>query len=56
MRLRYRKHDDHGNIYWVETKLPTIGEAISIYIRKVVTVDEDFHFIFGYAFLGLFRD
>ena len=56
MRLRYRRLDDHGNVYWVETKLPSIGEAMSIYIRKVVTVDEDFHYIFGYAFMGLFNN
>lgn len=29
---------------------------MSIYIREVTTVDEDFHYIFGYALLGLFRD
>ena len=29
---------------------------MSIYIRKVVTVDEDFHYIFGYAFMGLFNN
>jgi len=56
MRLRYKQTDDKDNIYWVQTPLPSVGQAMSIYIREVTTVDEDFHYLFGYAFLGLFGD
>jgi len=56
MRMRYRKKDDKDNTYWVETTLPSVGKAMSIYIREVTTIDEDFHYVFGYAFLGLFRE
>ena len=36
--------------------LPQVGKAMSIYIREVTTVDEDAHYLFGYAFVGLFKD
>ena len=44
------------NEYWVETPLPDIGKAMSVYIREVTTIDEDFHYLFGYAFQSLFSD
>ena len=33
--------------------LPELGKAMSIFIREVTAIDEDFHYVFGYAFLGL---
>lgn len=36
--------------------LPRLGKATSIFIREVTTIDEDFHYVFGYAFLGLFLE
>ena len=36
--------------------MPDIGKAMSIYVREVITIDEDFHYLFGYAFLGLFTE
>ena len=56
MRLRYSQIDDKDNTYWVETPLPKVGKAISIYIREVMTVDEDLYYLFGHAFLSLFKD
>jgi hypothetical protein len=29
---------------------------MSVYIREVTTIDEDYHYLFGYAFFGLFSD
>ena len=40
----------------METDLPDLGKATSIYIREVTTIDEDFHYLFGYAFIGLFTE
>lgn len=56
MRLRYKQKDDRDNEFWEETSLPQVGKAMSIYIREVMTVDYDYHYLFGYAFLGLFTD
>ena len=55
-RLRYKKKDDTGNAYYVEHNIPKIGNSISIYMREVTTINEDFHFLFGYAFIGLFTE
>ena len=29
---------------------------MSVYIREVTTIDEDLHYLFGYAFQSLFRE
>ena len=29
---------------------------MSVFIREVITIDEDYHYLFGYAFIGLFSD
>ena len=44
------------NEYWVEAPIAQMGKAMSIFVREVTTVDEDFHYLFGYAFFGLFTD
>ena len=56
LRIRYKKKDDKENEYWVYESLPDVGKAMSLYIREVTTIDEDFHYLFGYAFLGLFTE
>ena len=48
--------DDKDIRYWVETPLASIGTAMSVYIQEVTSIDEDYHYLFGYAFLGLFSD
>ena len=40
----------------MQVALPDLGKATSIYVREVTTIHEDFHFLFGYAFVGLFSD
>lgn len=40
----------------MEEPIPTMGRAMSIYIREVTTVEEDFHYLFGYAFIELFTE
>ena len=54
--MRYMMRDDSQNKYYVETPLPEMGRAMSIYIREVTTIDEDYHYLFGYALIGLFTD
>ena len=29
---------------------------MTVFIREVTTIDEDFHYLFGYAFIGLFTE
>ena len=40
----------------MQVALPDLGKATSIYVREVTTIEEDFFFFFGYAFVGLFSD
>ena len=47
--------DDNENEYVREVPLPALGNGMSVYVREVTTIDEDFHYIFGYAFVGLFN-
>ena len=54
LRLRYKLKDDRENAYWMEQSLPRIGKAMSVFVREVTTIDEDYHYLFGYAFIGLF--
>ena len=53
LRLRYHEQDDRGNKYLREVPLPEVGKAMSIYVRETTTIDEDFHYLFGYAFIDL---
>ena len=53
LRLRYQKKDDRDNKYTVEVPLPEVGKAMSIFVRETTTIDEDFHYLFGYAFFDL---
>ena len=56
LRLRYKSTDDKDNAYYTETPIPSIGKAMTVFVREVTTIDEDFHYFFGYAFIGLFTE
>lgn len=56
MKLRFTEKDDMENEYLSQVNLPTLGKAMSIYVREVTTIDEDLHYLFGYAFVSLFSD
>ena len=38
----------------METPLPQKGKAMSIFIREVTTINEDYHYLFGYPLLSYF--
>ena len=40
----------------MEVALPELGKATSIYVREVTTINEDYNFLFGHAFVGLFSE
>ena len=53
IRLSIRQFDDLGNIYWIEEALPTRGKAITLFIREISTMDEDYYFMTTKPWLGL---
>ena len=56
IRIRYDQKDDVETTYQIETPLPKMGNAMSLFVREVVTVEEDYHYLLGYAFINLFTD
>jgi len=56
LRIRYKQLDENENAYWMETPLPPMGKAMSIFIREVTTINEDYHYLFGYPLLSYFME
>ena len=45
--------DDLGNSYWYQVKLPKPGEAITLFVREIQTINEDYYFMTGQSWLGI---
>lgn len=54
MRVRVKQFDENDNAYWTEIPLPTITKGISLFIREVTTINEDYHYLVGYPVLSKF--
>ena len=52
LRLSIKQYDDLGNPYWKEEFLPARGQAITLFIRDISTVNEDYYYLSGKAWLG----
>lgn len=47
LRLQVKQVDDRGSAYYEEVKLPRQGDAVSLFIREVTTIDEDLFYLLG---------
>ena len=52
-KLNIRQMDDLGNSYWYQVKLPKPGEAITLFVREIQTINEDYYFMTGQSWLGI---
>ena len=46
-KLNIRQLDDLGNSYWFQESLPKAGQAITLFVREIETVNEDYYFLIG---------
>ena len=46
-KLNIRQLDDLGNSYWYQEPLPQPGQAITLFVREIQTVNEDYYFMTG---------
>lgn len=54
LRVRVKQFDENENAYWTETPIPQITKGVSIFIREVTTINEDYHYLLGYPILSKF--
>ena len=38
LHVRYKQYDDLGNFYWIELPMPSMGKAMSVFVREIVTI------------------
>ena len=48
----FKQIDDLGNAFWTEYELPLIGSAMTIFVKQVNIIKEDYFYFMGAGLFG----